>query len=566
MSLKVCLINPPQVFAKTQVASGVTPPLGVAYLAAYLLEDGHNVQVIDALGEAPSVITSFIKGSFLRGMNFNDILDRIEPDIDVIGISNLFSFAYPAVELLSKKIKEKFPDKTLILGGPHPTAMYKEILDDVPEVDYVSIGEGEESLLRLLMYIEGKLHRAELKGLATRNENGETVLLESQKRILDLEQGNVPFPARELLPMESYIQTQESHGSSNGRWTSLLSSRGCPYGCTFCFSRRTRWVKRSAKDVVDEMEYCIEKWGIEEFHFEDDNMTINIQRLIEICDEIIRRDLKIKWQTPNGIRASRTNEIMLQKMKDSGCEHITLAPESGSERVLSEIIQKGKDFNLEQLKECGAAAHKIGLKVAAYFILGLPGETRDDMNKTIDYAKQLAKVGVDEAGFGLFIPLPGTPLWDMSSEYVKDMDWIDLLTIGDLGSAVSFNSEVNSDELQKVRRKAYLMFFIYKFRYHPISFVRSIWNVIQDREETKTERSVRQLLQRFNIRKKKYRGDEVKSSVKNVYSYDSNEALKIIIKNVPYYAWAHTARKSIVFLKQEVKFKVGDFLKRLKRK
>lgn len=566
MSLSVCLINPPQVFAKTQVASGVTPPLGIAYLAAYLKEDGHNVQVIDALGEAPSVITSFIKGSFLRGMRFDDILDKIDQDSHVIGISNLFSFAYPAVEVLSRKIKEKYPAKILVLGGPHPTAMYHDILDDVPEVDYVAIGEGEESLLRLLMHLEGKIDRDELKGLATKDENGTTVLLQSEKRILNLDHGSMPFPARELLPMESYIQTQESHGSSNGRWTSMISSRGCPYGCTFCFSRKTRWVSRSAVDVVDEIEYCIEKWGIEEFHFEDDNMTINIKRLIEICDEIIRRKLNIKWQTPNGIRASRSNREMLQKMKDSGCVHITLAPESGSERVLNEIVQKGKDFSLEQLKDCGADAHKIGLKVAAYFILGLPGETLEDMKKTIKYAKELAKVGVDEAGFGLFIPLPGTPLWDVSKDYVKDMDWIDLLTIGDLGAAVSFNPEVNSDDLHKMRRKAYMMFFAYKFRYHPVSFIKSMWNVIRDIEETKTERSIRQLLKRYNIKSKKYRGNKEQASVKNTYSYDSTETLKILIKDAPYYAWAHTARKSIILMKEEFRARVSHFLKKFNQK
>jgi radical SAM superfamily enzyme YgiQ (UPF0313 family) len=102
------------------------------------------------------------------------------------------------------------------------------------------------------------------------------------------------------------------------------------------------------------MEECIERWGIEEFHFEDDNMTIHRERLIAICDEIIERGLGIRWQTPNGIRASRTDREMLAKMKQSGCMHITLAPESGSERVLKEIIQKGNDFALEQLRTCGA--------------------------------------------------------------------------------------------------------------------------------------------------------------------------------------------------------------------
>ena len=358
-----------------------------------------------------------------------------------------------------------------------------------------------------------------------RDEDG-TVVMGTEKlaRNTKLNADTIPFPARHLLPMENYIEAQESHGFSNGRWTSMISSRGCPYGCTFCASRKTRWVSRSAEDVADEIEFCIEKWNIREFHFEDDNMTINVKRLIKICNEIMDRGLDIKWQTPNGIRASRIDEEMLTAMKESGCEHVTLAPESGSPRVLTEIVQKGKDFDLKYLKDCGETAHKLGLKVAAYFVLGLPGETREDMELTISYARELAKVGVDEVNFGLFIPLPGTPLWEPSKDKIKDLDWLDLLTVGDLAKAVSFNDEVDSKELDWVRKKAYMSFLATRIIYHPWQFAGTIFNVFRGIEKTKSERVLRNLVRR--------------------YKKDAKDGInKLVFDNRTFYAYRHMYRK-----------------------
>ena len=473
MRTKTTLINPQQIFSKGQVAAGLTPPLGVAYLASFLIGNDYPVQIIDALGEDPHEINSFEKGSFLRGLKVSEIIRRIDSDTNLVGISNLFSFAYPAVEVLCQEIRKAYPEKKIVLGGPHPSALYDEILKNVPEVDFVAIGEGEESLLGLVNYLDGKLELNELSGLATRDKSGNIIVLNSSKRIKNLNQDNIPFPARHLLPMENYIQAQEGHGPSSGRWTSILSSRGCPYGCTFCESRRTVWIARTPMDVVDEMEYCLKEWGINEFHFEDDNMTINKERLIGICDEILDRDLNIKWQTPNGIRASVTDSEMLTKMRESGCLHVTLAPETGSERVLKEIIEKGKDFDLAQLKDCGALAHNLGLKVAAYFIIGLPGETRSEVQETINYAKELAKCGIDEVAFGLFIPLPGTPLWKVAKKKNQEMDFLDLLAVGDMNKAVSWNDYMDAEELNSLRLKAYIGFHLTRMIYHPLLFMKS---------------------------------------------------------------------------------------------
>ncbi|MDG2410287.1 MAG: radical SAM protein [Halioglobus sp.] len=532
MSHEVILINPPQVFTKNQVASGITPPLGIAYLASVLELHEITVDIIDSVGLEPQTIHPFEKETFVRGLHFGDIVARLDDAVKIVGISNLFSFAYPVVQELCRQIRAFRSDIKIVLGGPHPSALYEEVLiEDKDLVDFVILGEGElpflelcQKLLQENMVMQTNIG-SDIANLAFLDEDGKCVMgTEKLARNTKLNSDTIPFPARHLLPMENYILAQESHGFSNGRWTSMISSRGCPYGCTFCASRKTRWVSRSATDVADEIEYCIENWDIREFHFEDDNMTINVKRLIEICNEIKRRKLDIRWQTPNGIRASRIDEEMLTAMKDSGCEHVTLAPESGSPRVLTDIVQKGKDFDLQHLKDCGATAHKIGLKVAAYFVLGLPGETREDMEMTIAYARELAKVGVDEVNFGLFIPLPGTPLWEPSKHKIKDLDWLDLLTVGDLAKAVSFNDEVGSKELDWVRKKAYMSFLLTRIIYHPTQFAGTIFNVFRGIEKTKSERVLRNLVRR--------------------YKKDAKDGInKLVFDNRTFYAYRHMYRK-----------------------
>ncbi len=542
--MKLTLINPPQIFTPAQVAAGITPPLGLAYLAAYALRRGHSVSVIDAVGSAPDRVVPFRKEAWLRGLTLSQIADRVDPDAGLIGISNLFTFAYPAVEALCRVLKERRPDVPILLGGAHPSARYEEVLKN-GDVDFVLVGEAEETIVELLEALSGRRSLAGVRSLAWRRPEpggGSRVALNPEAaRMKDLDFGKVPFPARHLLPMETYIKAQEAHGPVSARWTSIVSSRGCPYGCTFCASRRTRWVARAAADVVDEMEECLERWGITEFHFEDDNMTLDKGRTVALCREIIRRGLQIRWQTPNGIRASVTDGEMLAVMRESGCSHITVAPESGSPRVLNDIIQKGRDFRLEQLRDVSARAHALGLKVAAYFILGIPGERVEDVRLTMDYADSLARVGVDEVAFSLFIPLPGTPLWDACKPAMKGLDYLDLLAIGDLSRARSWSEHISDAELHALRREAYLRFHLKRLRYHPRRFLRTLLNVAIGEQQTKTERTLRQMLKRLKPlppTRAEERGDL------DSYPFDARRTLKLLLKSEGRYAYQDSLLKT----------------------
>jgi len=491
------LINPPQAFSKSMVTACVTPPLGIAYLAAVAIEAGHKVKLIEALGEAPGEVTEYRNGLSLRGLNFREIIKEIPKETDLVGISNLFTFAFPVVLDLAKTIKEKM-DVPIVLGGAHPSATPHETLKH-DEIDYVIISEGEDTLIDLLSVLEGKKKEAKLDGFAWK-EKGSVKVNPKTKLIENLD--SIPFPRRDLLPMENYFSTKEAHGPVQDRWTPMVTSRGCPYECTFCTPRLwlRRYRLRSVENVINEIEECISDFKIREFLFEDENLTINKKRTLDLCNEIKKRKLDITWQTPNGIRASVTDEEMLVKMKESGCSHITVAPESGSERILNNVIRKHQ--NLEDVTRVVRTANKMGLKCAAFFIMGLPGENIDDLEKTIAYSTRLAKEGLDEVAFAPFIPVPGSELYDKLKadkklDY-KDYKFEDLTVMGDLNKTASWSEHISNEQLQRYRRKAYVKFHIARAVYHPGNTFRSMMNVLRGRQETKTERVIQTFLKRYS--------------------------------------------------------------------
>ncbi len=492
--MKILFINPPQIFSKTQGAAGVLPPLGLLYLAAYLREKGQEVKVCDAIVEKIEQITQLENGSSIRGLNFEEIIERIDEGTAIIGISNLFSFAFPVVSDLCKKIKEAYPNIKIVLGGAHPSAVPELCLKD-SKADFIIISEGELSMNKLVNCLKDNKDFKDVDGLAYRK--GNKIIVNPKKEFIQ-NLDNLPFPARDLVDMEKYYSVHEAHGPSQEKWTPILSSRGCPFKCTFCTSKlwNRLFRARSVENVLKEMEHCINEYGIKEFHFEDENMTLNNVRVREICKGIIKNKWNIKWQTPNGIRASVTDNETLDLMKESGCYHITVAPESGSHRVLNEIIHKQQD--LEKVSSIIDHAVKLKLRTAAYFVLGLPGETIEDVEMTIDYATSLAKKGLDEVAFSNFIPLPGSELYTkLEKEGKLDYDWLSYTSIGDLSKSISWSEEISNKQLQKLRQKAYLKFHFTKLIYHPLKVLRSILNVLRNKEELKTERVLITFIKRF---------------------------------------------------------------------
>jgi radical SAM superfamily enzyme YgiQ (UPF0313 family) len=218
--------------------------------------------------------------------------------------------------------------------------------------------------------------------------------------------------------MEEYfaaVKEVPPRGEIRKPWTMMITSRGCPYNCVFCSVHVVmgrKWRGRSPENVVDEIEQVVHTYHVKQIDFLDDNMTLNKKRMENICDLIVKRGLDIEWYTPNGIRADGLDENLLTKMKASGCKKIRIAPESGVQRVVDQIIKK--DLDLKKVENAVILSKKVGIKVGCFFIIGLIGETKEDIEATIKYAYKLRRLGADSFYFSYATPLYGTELYEQA--------------------------------------------------------------------------------------------------------------------------------------------------------
>ena len=260
-SLCVQLVHPPQRISPTNLNSSVTiPPLGLAYIASSLEEAGHKVTIVDAIGEG--LDRAFQRdGRSYRGLDLDEIVQRVDPRADLIGMGVMFSCAWPALRELVRMIKDRFPDTPLVLGGEHPTALTQRVFQDAP-VDYVVQGEGEGTFVELCHRLAGGLDPSDLHGLAVRRGDGVQVN-PRRSRIRDID--TITPPAWHHFDVEAYIRFRQPHGSADGRSMPMLATRGCPFQCTFCGSPGmwgTTWRPRSPAKVVDEIEEYVARYGV----------------------------------------------------------------------------------------------------------------------------------------------------------------------------------------------------------------------------------------------------------------------------------------------------------------
>jgi len=290
--------------------------------------------------------------------------------------------------------------RPIVLGGPHATVYPQRVMNESPVIDYVVRGEGEETFLALVQALDaGGKDVGTIQGLTFRLR-GEIISTPDRALIQDLD--SLPFPARHLFELGRYgLCTPEGQPMFT-----LLSSRGCPYNCAYCFKGivgRT-YRQRSPDNILSEIRQVIEQYGARNFYFIDDLFTIDLRRLHLIADQLITEKLDIRWQCLG--RVDRVNAEVLRKMYLAGCRRIHYGIESGNQGILQRI---GKGIQLEQVRKAVRWAKEAGLQVKGYFMLGLPGDTEQTMQQTVDLAIEL---DLDEAMFSLTTPFPGTRLWE----------------------------------------------------------------------------------------------------------------------------------------------------------
>jgi anaerobic magnesium-protoporphyrin IX monomethyl ester cyclase len=414
--MRICLINPPRTHPKSWGKPNVFQPLELAYVAA-LLESQHKVSIIDAPTEGRKNLEEIDGTKYRVGLANEEIADRIKRrSPDVVGIYIPFSGWWKAAYEVASTVKSIDKDIITVLSGLHPSARPVDSLMH-PNIDFVVIGEAEYTMLELVGVLEqrttGSLKK--IRGIGY-IKNGETIITPPRPAIQDLD--SLPFPARHLLPMEAYFAAVKEfplRGEIHKPWTTMITSRGCPHKCVFCSIHVVmgrKWRGRSPENVVDEIEQIVQTYRIKQIDFVDDNMTLDKKRMENICDLIVKRGLDIEWYTPNGVRADGLDENLLRKMKASGCKKIRIAPESGVQRVVDQIIKK--DLDLGKVETAVILSRKVGIKVGCFFIIGLIGETKEDIEATITYAYKLRRLGADSFYFSYAAPLYGTELYEQA--------------------------------------------------------------------------------------------------------------------------------------------------------
>jgi radical SAM superfamily enzyme YgiQ (UPF0313 family) len=390
--MKVLLFNAPIYFNSWQ---NTEAPLGVAYIAALLKRNGHEVRIKDFDAERFSKSAVF------------DLVDEFRPDL--AGIS-FRTPSFASAKTICSILKERQASLPVVLGGPHATAFPRETLCSF-EADMVVRGEGELATVEILEALNEKRSLGAINGL-TYKAGGE-IYNNEDRQLLNEEMINLlPWPARELLPTERYnIEV-------------VLSSRGCPYACVYCdkiiSSRNVKY--RSPEDVAAEIIFIMEKYKKSAFYFIDEHFLANKQRAEHILDLLLkaRRDTGIRFKWTCQTRVDAIDERILRKAKEAGCYEVHYGLETGDETELAFI---NKRTTLKQAEEAVRIAKKCGIRIRGNFMIGFPISTHQTIRNSICFAKRLP---VDRYRFFIVSPLPNTKMWDYIVEHnqlAEDFDW-----------------------------------------------------------------------------------------------------------------------------------------------
>jgi len=407
---RILLISPHYTILKNHYKN-LTPPLGLAYVAAILEKEKYNVKILDVAAEDFENEIPVGDKSIKYGLCFEEIEKRIKRfSPHIVGVSCSLSNQFDSVKDICRIVKSINEDIITIIGGEHPSALPEESLKN-KFVDFIIIGEGEKTTLQLIKCIEQGKEVSKIDGVAFK-EKDKVIVKPKTKFIENLDE--LTFPARHLLPMEKYFKMSLPQGLTYRKTpnTSMITSRGCSANCVFCATTNfwgNKHRARSPESVLSEIEYLVKTYGIKEIQFIDDNLTLDKERAIRIFKGM--KKFGLSWSTPQGIAAWTLDEELLKEMKESGCYEVTLAIESGDQHVLNKII--GKPGNLDAIRDLVKEMKRLKIMTKGFFVIGLPGETKKQILKTFRFASEL---NLDAASFFLATPLPGTRLLKICEE------------------------------------------------------------------------------------------------------------------------------------------------------
>jgi len=435
---KVILVNPPLSLEERygKLAKGGTslPPLGLTILAAVIRKNKIPVEILDAA---------------VLNLSYEDTLKRIiNEDPGYVGLTASTVSIHKAAKV-AKDLKEVRPNITTLIGGPHLTAVPEETIKLFPQFDVGVVGEGERSVIELLNALENREDLSKVKGLIYRKDD-QIINTGGAELLSDLDQ--LPIDAFDLLPEFPQLYKSSVHKLGRLPTTSLVTSRGCPYLCRFCdnsmFGRKVR--AYSSKKLLEIVKHLIDNYGIKDVFFNDDNFVMLKKRTTEFCEAIHRDNIDLTWGCYGRIDNIK-DEGFLQMMKDAGCWRISFGMESGSQDIL-DFYRKNE--TLEQMERVAALTRKVGIKSKGFFMMGNFLETKETLQKTIDFAK---RIKIDDFHVTFLTPFPGSEIYDLADDYgTFDKDWTKM----NMWSPVFIPKGLNQEMLEKYKKKAILGFYL----------------------------------------------------------------------------------------------------------
>ena len=429
--MSIVLVQPPYIISKNNIWRKIdraVPPLGLAYIGAFLEQKGIEVRILD------------LQAQHMDVAQYQAYLRQLDPEF--LGISATTVEINSALKL-AECSRQTCPNAQIIFGGPHPSIMTEEVLAH-PTVDFVVRGEGEQTVYEL---VSATGDVSTILGLSYK-QNG--VMKHNPPRPLIEDIDEIPIPAYHLLPMDKYKPSLGNYKRLPA--VSMITSRGCPGRCTFCytgiFGKKIR--TRSARNLLEEIKYLQKNYGIKEISFYDDTFTAFKDNVKEFCGRIIQERIDITWSCMS--RIDCIDEEILKLMKRAGCHQIGYGLESASPEILQNIR---KPLALDLAKKVVALTKQAGIDVRGMFMLGNPGETEETLRRTIEFAIELDP---DLVIFNITTPYPGTEMyeWAKASGYLKAADWDEY----DLSHVVMRLPTVSPERIQYYYHLAYNKFFL----------------------------------------------------------------------------------------------------------
>lgn len=443
MTARVLLLQPPLVHSSRYGVSLF--PLGLAYVAANLMKEHFHVSILDCFLEKRTQSVQHENGLYRIGLSDKEIRDRITSfQPDVVGISIPFSLQFRPAANLANLVRNTLPKVPIVAGGAHVSAAPESLNES--EFDYLIIGEGERTFPELIRYLDsGKKFDPHLPGVSYRDQNHNFTNDLPNRLISDLD--SLPFPSYELIPLRKAWARRVPYAN-------VIATRGCPYNCNFCSIHSTMGKilrKRSIENIIAEINLLYHKYGVREIFFEDDNLTSDMNWAKELFYSLSQQRIDIEIGVRNGIRADKVDKELLKLMKGAGCSRVCFAPESGNQQTLDKIIDKR--LKLEEVEKGVMLARSVGINVTCFFVIGLPGEKKEDIQITIDFAKRLKSLGCDSVDINCATPYPGTRLYAECFKlgYIKEnIDYSQLHT----GIAAISTPDFSAAEVMSFRMQA----------------------------------------------------------------------------------------------------------------